>query len=268
MLAPVDKMNMENSTPIAKKAPKHSLLFNIAARVVITLLAAGVFCLLRPDSLDGMVLAYRHYIASPRIISEYLKQNQIRKLQIGAGPSTFPTWLDTDFEPRAGQAFLDATAPFPLPDNSFDYVFSEHVIEHLNYVEGLSMLRESHRILRPGGRVRVVTPDLSQLVSLFAQDKSEDTQKYMRDKIAFFYWPKTPDDAGLILNLELHEWRHQFVYSPALLRDGLEKVGFHNVRQYHVGESDDPALVKIEARIKTSQASLNQYESLVMEAER
>jgi predicted SAM-dependent methyltransferase len=259
-------MLVMNSTEISKKpARKHSLWFNITARAGITLLAAGAFLLIRPDYWGPTVLTYRHYVASPQIISGYLKQNGVRKLQIGAGPNNFPGWLNTDYTPIAGQAFLDATAPFPLPDQSFDYVFSEHVIEHFNYWEGLDMLRESYRIMRPGGRIRVVTPNLSQLVRLF---ENADDPYIQRKLQAVNYWPKTPDNAGLILNLELHDWGHQFVYSATLLGDSLKRAGFRNIRQYQVGESDDPSLVNVEARIKSAETLVNQYESLVMEAER
>ena len=92
-----------------------SMWVNVAARVAITLLAAGSFLLLRQDYWDPIGLAYRYYIASPGIISAYLKQNSVRKLQIGAGPNNFTGWLNTDYTPIRGQAYLDATAPFPLP---------------------------------------------------------------------------------------------------------------------------------------------------------
>jgi predicted SAM-dependent methyltransferase len=268
ILNPADQMMEMNFTVTSKRPPRRrSLLFNISARAAITLLAGGAFFLLRPDYLDPAVLAYRHYVASPQVISGYLKRNPVRKLQIGAGPNNFPGWLNTDYKPIEGQAYLDATARFPLPDKSFDYVFSEHVIEHFNYWEGLDMLRESFRIMKPGGRIRVVTPNLNQLVRLFQREKADD--QYIQQKLqAVTYWPKTPDDAGLILNLELHDWGHQFVYSPTLLRDSLSRAGFRNIRQYQVGESDDPNLVKIEGRLKTAEAMVNQFESLAMEAER
>lgn len=270
IVAPADGMLVMDSTEISTQPTrKRSVWVNVAARVAITLVAAGSFLLLRPDYWDPIGLAYRHYVASPRIISAYLKQNPVRKLQIGAGPNNFSGWLNTDYKPIEGQAYLDATAPFPLPDQSFDYVFSEHVIEHFNYWEGLDMLRESYRIMKPGGRIRVVTPNLTQLLRLFPAEKPDDAQKYIQEKLqAVNYWPRTPDDAGLILNLELHDWGHQFVYSPTLLADSLRKAGFHNIRQYQVGQSDDPKLVNVEGRIKTAEAAVNQYESLVMEAER
>jgi len=67
-------------------------------------------------------------------------------LQIGAADNNKPGLLNTDIEPSIGQAYLDASKPFPLPDRSFK-VFSEQVIEHITYETGLVMLKESYRIL-------------------------------------------------------------------------------------------------------------------------
>jgi ubiquinone/menaquinone biosynthesis C-methylase UbiE len=48
-------------------------------------------------------------------------------------------------------------ARLPWPDASFDRVLSGDVIEHLDAVDGQAMLREAHRVLRPGGRLVVHT---------------------------------------------------------------------------------------------------------------
>ena len=61
-------------------------------------------------------------------------------------------WLNTDLCPKvAGCVTLDATKPFPLASASFDYVFSEHQMEHIHYSDAVRMLRECHRVLRPVG---------------------------------------------------------------------------------------------------------------------
>ena len=45
----------------------------------------------------------------------------------------------------------------PLPDASVDLIASEHLLEHVQDIEGL--LRESHRLLKPGGRFIFTTPN-------------------------------------------------------------------------------------------------------------
>jgi len=45
---------------------------------------------------------------------------------------------------------------YPFADNSFDLVVANHVIEHVK--DAVAFLEEVHRLLRPGGQVRLVTP--------------------------------------------------------------------------------------------------------------
>lgn len=51
----------------------------------------------------------------------------------------------------------------PFPDDSCDVVYHSHLFEHLDPPIGLSFLREIKRVLKPGGIIRIVVPDLEQL---------------------------------------------------------------------------------------------------------
>lgn len=251
------------------KQRKRSLVFEIGARVLITLIALGFFLMLRPDFVEAGVHRYRRYVASPSLISEYLDSHETRKLQIGSGENNFEGWLNTEYIPQPGQAYLDATTEFPLPDDSFDYVFSEHVIEHFPYEDGLGMLKESYRVLKPGGRIRVVTPNLDKLIGLFTENPNEDMQRYIAEKFDWHdHWPQGADPTAIVLNMELHDFGHEFVYNPVLLTESLEKAGFKNVKVYLAGESEDPELTHLEGRVGTNRDWPNRYESMALEAEK
>src|SRR5271163_470605 len=87
-------------------------------------------------------------------IGDYLKRHAVTKLQIGAGLNIRDEWLNGDIDPVAPAViYLDASRPFPLPDNSFRYVFSEHMIEHVPYADGRHMLNECYRVMARGGRI-------------------------------------------------------------------------------------------------------------------
>src|SRR3954451_18626949 len=89
------------------------------------------------------------------IVDRYLARHKVRKLQIGCGDNLHDGWLNADLFPRSASVIhLDATALFPFGDESFDYVFSEHMIEHVPYEQGLRMLSECHRVLKRGGKIR------------------------------------------------------------------------------------------------------------------
>jgi SAM-dependent methyltransferase len=131
------------------------------------------------EALHENILAQRQ-----QIIDEYLATNQIKKLQIGAGTNPLTGWLNTDYEPTTNtMVFLNATKPFPFRDALFDYVFSEHMIEHISYKEGLFMMKEVFRVLKPGGKVWIATPDVKNIVGLFSLTKTPEQQKYIQWKV-------------------------------------------------------------------------------------
>ena len=206
------------------------------------------------------------------MIDGYLSSKQVHKLQIGSGAFNLPNWLNTDIEPGPGQVYLDATKPFPLPDCSVAYIFGEHVIEHLTYDEGLAMLRECHRVLTVGGTLRLATPDLRRVTALLEVPPNDAAAKsYIRAKFAFHGWAPRPEPAAVpsIINGELREWGHQFVYDEATLRDSLSRAGFQEIKRFAPGESDDPNLVGIEQRHNSLLLrEVNDYESMVIQARR
>ena len=242
---------------------------NHAARAGITLAAASVFFLLRPDIYGyttGQIRADYQKVLSRKIIAEYMRQTPKPKLQIGAGSNNPAGWLNTDIEPSPDQAYLDATKPLPFRDGSLYYVFGEQVIEHVTYEEAIGFLREAHRVLVPGGKVRLVTPNLLSFVALFGEQKPDT---YIARKLDFHEWPKdSPDPACLILNYQMRSWGHQFLYTPKMMRAALEKAGFNQIRQFTPGETDDPNLKGVEIRSQTAWNDLNVFDSMAFEATR
>ena len=63
---------------------------------------------------------------------EYLAIAKVTKLHIGGGPRRLDGWLNTDVALLPGVVQMDATQPFPFAEAVFDYVFSEHMIEHVS----------------------------------------------------------------------------------------------------------------------------------------
>ena len=101
------------------------------------------------------------------MITKYIKNNEIKKLHVGAGSRKIKDWLNTDIGNKKIIPVVDVTKKFPFNDNIFDYIFSEHMIEHINYRDGLKMLNESYRVLKVNGKIRISTPDLQFLIDLY-----------------------------------------------------------------------------------------------------
>ena len=206
---------------------------------------------------------------APDLVKAYLASHKVHKLQIGAGFVNLPGWLNTDIEPGPDQVFLDATKRFPIPDGTIHYIFAEQLIEHLRYEDGLTMLRECYRVLAPGGKIRLTTPNLLKLIQLFEQQKTDQMQRYITEKVKSDEWPESRRPETMILNLQLRSFGHQFVYDPALLSDSMAQAGFQAIGEFAAGESDDTELRGIDFR-KNSPfwRDMNDYESMALQAVR
>lgn len=208
--------------------------------------------------LKGFVLP----IITRSVIDDYLESHDTRKLQIGAGGALLEGWLNTDIAVADGVAYIDATEPFPLEDGSFQYVYSEHVIEHLPYEGGLAMLRESHRILATGGKIRIATPDLSKFASLFQAEKTPEMERFLDQKIKWFGWPTHLSRECFVTNYEMRSFGHAFLYDLVTLATAMEAAGFHAVQRMETGQSDDPQLRGIESRTR----EIDRFETMILEA--
>ena len=102
----------------------------------------------------------------------YIATHEVRKLHVGCGGNYLDTWLNSDLVPdNKNIVALDASKLFPLPSATFDYVYCEHLFEHLSFIQQINFLGESFRILKPGGKIRIATPDFDFLARLAGNKK-------------------------------------------------------------------------------------------------
>jgi len=210
---------------------------------------------------------YWRWIAPSRI-DRYIQDSPSPKLQIGAGYNLLSGWLNTTLYPlAAGAVYLDASQPFPIPMGAFDYVFSEHVIEHLEIDEAASMLRECARILKGGGRIRLATPDLAQIIALYTQPSAPAQRDYIRWIMDSFRPQVGEYNPAHVINHSFHGWRHKFIYDEPTLVKALEAAGFDMITRVLPGESADENLRGIEQHGEyVGNDAAMRYETMVFEA--
>jgi len=204
-------------------------------------------------------------ISHRRIIKNYLESHHIRKLQIGCGRNALDGWLNTDLNPTKKVVFLDATKRFPFDDGTFDYVFSEHLIEHLAYQDGVKFIRECYRVLKPGGKIRVSTPDLRFLIELYTENKTRLQEQYIAWAVDSFLPDIGIYEDTFVINNFFKSWGHKFIYDYKTLKSLLENVGFINIKRYAPGVSDDKNLQGIELHGRYIGDEFNKLESIVVE---
>lgn len=107
-----------------------------------------------------------------------------RKLNFGCGTRYASGWDNLDFhsiDPSVRQANL--LAGFPYGDALFDAVYSSHVLEHFDPDQAAFLVRESYRVLKTGGIIRIVVPDMESacreyLRILALRDDNSDKNRY------------------------------------------------------------------------------------------
>lgn len=132
------------------------------------------------QSLRFEITAFFGYRFSKNLTN--LPQNECY-LNIGSGSDVVKGFINIDFFGVPGIDYAaDLRKPLLIPDNSVDGIFCEHTIEHLTYEQAQALLRECNRILKVGGVIRIILPDLSKFIEAYQVGNSnwfEDWERLM-----------------------------------------------------------------------------------------
>ena len=202
-------------------------------------------------------------------IRSYLHNNQIKKLQLGTSNSPLAGWLNTDLLPTSRKiAYLDATRRFPFNDDSFDYVYSEHMIEHIDHESAVFMLSECFRVLKPGGKIRISTPDLKVYTGLHWKEKTAFQNHYI-DWVTHRFMPEVDYCKEVfVINNAMRAWGHQFLYDRETINVMMTRIGFEDIQYYQPGASSDENLRGIELHGSLIECEeINQFEAFAVEGQ-
>lgn len=95
----------------------------------------------------------------------------MKLVNVGCGTVYHPAWINLDTAPGTPDVRrCDARDGLPLADASIDAVYHSHVLEHLDADSARAFLLECHRVLRPGGILRVVVPDLEGIAQAYLRE--------------------------------------------------------------------------------------------------
>ena len=137
------------------------------------------------------------------------------KLNIGAGDTVIPGYVAIDRK-LGSEAY-----PLNYPDNSVSEIRCSHLLEHLDFRQVQTALIEWHRVLKPGGRLRIAVPDVAKVLA------SKDSDPAWR-----FHLMGGQMDA---------DDYHRSAFDEGLLRMHLEKFGFERVQPWESPNTDTAA---------------------------
>ncbi len=162
-------------------------------------------------------------------------------LHLGCGEVYLNGWINVDVAggDPVPDVILDLRRGLPLPDQCADLIFSEDVLEHLDLASGRRLLVDCHRVLRPGGVMRLVTPNLRSFAQAYL-DRDEATLAWYRAELGC-------ESFAEMLNAGLRAWGHQFLHDADSLTDRLKQIGF-DPRRRQFQSSDEQRLRGLDRR--------------------
>jgi SAM-dependent methyltransferase len=91
-------------------------------------------------------------------------------INIGCGTVFHPAWINIDVNPSDPSVRRwDVQRGLPLREGDADACYASHVLEHLTSAAAGQLLAECHRVLRPGGILRLVVPNLETIARHYLQ---------------------------------------------------------------------------------------------------
>jgi predicted SAM-dependent methyltransferase len=185
-------------------------------------------------------------------------QNAVGQISLGAVSTTAMT-------ANVARFALDVEKPLPIPNSVFDAIYGSEVIEHIEREEAKRFLHQAYRVLKPGGVVRLTTPDLKAVCEIYLgindQTSLEDQKStWLEPEFSRDYW----------INKFFRGWGHQWIWDFESLTELIRSSGFDRVErvQPQVTKSGMPELENLETRYGVPAPKHCWATSMILEATR
>lgn len=212
-----------------------------------------------PDSLAGVLDEFSEGLArcdSLEVVDGPLPHSReqfaalgVTGIEFAAFRTQHPSGLGTDLAPlstehettKPGHVYrvdgdklftqLDIADPLPFDDGCLDWVFAEHLIEHVPLPVAIHWLAEVRRVLAPGGLLRITTPDLARYVEGYRAAQSGGGgggffAKHRRRLRMMRVGPPMPERRAFMFNQIFYLYGHRWIYDLDELRYVLFEAGF------------------------------------------
>ena len=174
--------------------------------------------------------------------------------------------LDLDWDP--GVVVHNVGRGLPFSSDSLTAIYSSHMLEHLHHRQAEQLLDECHRVLEPGGILRIVVPDLRALVREYLEhidsQEGEAASKLaplpadvLNDRLLFRH--RSAPDGGILFKWYtlLNDFHtHKWMYDRDSLTAQFAKARFRDVRPMNAHESRIPDIQGVETFGRVSEAGV------------
>ena len=152
------------------------------------------------------------------------------KLNLGCEACVLPIqqWDNIDHKSVRPQVIEhDCRKGLNYPPESVDEVYGGHFFDHLTYFEGLALLKECYRVLKPGGVVHFSVMDTDTIINSYLLHRMEEYEN-VQPPIFKTYSNATKFATFLLGNLanEKEYTGHKMLFSPQSLQEIFAAAGF------------------------------------------
>lgn len=142
-------------------------------------------------------------------------------LNIGCGLKPFRGFDNLDNLDIPGIKYPKVSADdlYCIEDETYDYIYACHILEHLPRNKTFSALREWNRVLKFGGMIRISVPDWDATIKYY--QKTQDIENCLN----WVFGGREKE--------ELNEYTHRRMFNIANLRSLLYEAGFKRIERYN-----------------------------------
>lgn len=199
------------------------------------------------------------YLRFSNSIKEAKRSNDLR-LHLGAGDRILKGWINIDVQLKPN--ILAMKLPRGLKrfdNNSVRFIYTSHFLEHLEYTsEALDFVGHCHRILIPGGIMRIIVPGIEKIIRAYALDNREHFKIQ-----AEMHPPWCTTKLEHLMYALQQNGEHKYGYDFETLEKLLSQVGFSKVVRSDNNKSQVEDL-RIDYRTKMDETG--EYLSLYVDA--
>ncbi len=142
---------------------------------------------------------------------------KLNYLNAGCGNKFHPDWHNVDMTSDSPDVLAaNLLNGIPFPDNRFDVVYHSQVLEHFPKEKAGGFLKECYRVLKPNGIIRVVVPDLENIVNEYSKLLKENIEHSGELSAANYDW----------IMLELYDQTVRN-YSGGQMAEYLQQPAYH-----------------------------------------
>jgi len=166
-------------------------------------------------------------------VSEFQKTSlEFARLDVGCGSRVRAGYIGVDVRPLPGVAIVcDAwEIDGDVALHTVQEVYSRHFFEHLTFAQGQRTLAAFHRILRAGGTLRIIVPDLLYHIAQFAHKNTDmpseaNARWSVRQHALAGFWGWQRDGESAYWDV------HKSGYDAAMLAQALARAGFADIER-------------------------------------